>query len=162
MSTTSVRNNQANDVSSAYATALLRSLNSSGVRFLRYCTVDACNNTRCKVKLVEKLLSQPRPVTLNDQVSIAEVCHAGLPYYADVMIEGTGTTAKNVLILQPDLSSFRILPYAKKTAIVMGNSFDQFTNEPSPFCSRSLLGRVVREAREQHNIAFVSGTCSSN
>lgn len=157
MSTTSLSTNQANDVYSTYATALLRSLHSSGVRFLRYCTVDACNNMRCKVKLVEKLLSQPGSVTLNDQVSIAEVCYAGLPNYADVMIDGTGTDAKNVLILQPDLSSFRILPYAKKTAIVMGNSVDQFTNEASPFCSRSLLGRVVRDAREQHNIAFSVG-----
>jgi len=147
---------QANDVSSAYATALLRSLHSSGVQFLRYCTVDACNNMRCKAKLVDQLLSNGN-VTLNNQVSIAEVCHAGIPYYADTMVEGTGLTATNVLILQPDLSSFRILPYAKKSAIVMGNSIDQFTNEPSPLCTRSLLGRVVRKAREQHKIAFSVG-----
>ena len=159
MSTSHTTSNQAtNDaISSAYATALLRSLHFSGVKFLRYCTVDACNNIRCKAKPVDQLLlSQNDRVTLNDQVSIAEVCHAGLPYYADTMVEGTGLTAKKVLILKPDLHSFRILPYAPKSAIVFGYSIDQFTNEPSPLCTRSLLRKVVRDAREQHNIAFVS------
>lgn len=163
MSTTSHKSNinQANDVtSSAYATALLRSLHFSGVKFLRYCTVDVCNNIRCKAKPVDQLLSQHGRVTLNDQVSIPEVCYAGLPYYADAMIEGTGLTAKKVLILQPDLHSFRILPYAPKSAIVMGNSIDQFTDESSPLCTRSLLSKVVRDAREQHNIAFVTGCFS--
>jgi len=154
MSTTS---NQENEVSSAYATALLRSLHFSGVRFLRYCTVDACNNVRCKVKPVDHLLLQQGVTTLDDQVSIAEVCYAGLPYHADAMVEGTGLDAKNVLILKPDLNSFRILPYARKSAIVLGNSFDQFSNETSPLCTRSMLGRVVREAREHHNIAFSVG-----
>ena len=160
MSTSHKTSNQStNDAttSSAYATALLRSLQFSGVKFLRYCTVDACNNIRCKAKPVDQLLlSKHGRVTLNDQVSIAEICHAGLPYYGDAMVEGTGLTAKKVLILQPDLHSFRILPYAPKSAIVMGYSIDQFTNEPSPYCTRSLLRKVVRDAREQHNTAFVS------
>ena len=149
-------NNAAEAASSAYTTALLRSLRFAGVQFLRYYSVDACNNVRCKAKIVDRLL-RDNESSLNNQVSIAEVCHAGLPYYADAMVDGTGMTAKNVLILQPDLNSFRILPYAPKSAAVFGNSVDQFTNEASSLCTRSLLGRVVREAREEHNIVFVSG-----
>ena len=68
--TTTNHNNQ--DESSAYATALLRSLQFSGVKFLRYATLDASNNLRVKVKLVDQLLKQPN-VSLNYQVSIAEV-----------------------------------------------------------------------------------------
>ena len=153
-------NESQEDVSSAYATALLRSLHFSGVKFLRYFTVDACNNVRCKAKPVDHLLLQngtsASAVTLEEQVSIAEVCYAGLPYYADYMVEGTGITAQNVVKIQPDLQSFRILPYAPKSAIVMGNLIDQYRNEPSPLCTRGLLGKVVREAKEKHYIAFVS------
>ena len=167
ISTTCSSNNQNSkdhDATSAYATALLRSLHFSGVQFIRYCTVDAFNNIRCKGKPVEHLLLQQRGTSdgstssgLEGQVGIAEVCYAGLPYYVDTAIDGTGMTAANVLILQPDLYSFRILPYSPKSAVVMGNSVDQYdAQKPSPFCCRSLLGRVVREAKEQHNIAFVS------
>jgi len=151
------------DVSSAYATALLRSLHFSGVKFLRYFTVDVCNNIRCKVKPVDHLLllqnnlNGAGVVTLEHQVSIAEICYAGLPYYADAAVEGTDMTARNVLMIQPDLQSFRILPYASKSAIVMGNLMDQYTNELSPLCTRGLLGKVVREAKEKHNIAFSVG-----
>jgi hypothetical protein len=100
---------------SAYATALLRSLQFSGVQFLRYFTVDVCNNVRCKVKPVDHLLKAGNGVvTLENQVSIASVCYAGLPFYADSMIAGTGMDARNVLTIQPDLNSFRILPYAKR------------------------------------------------
>ena len=140
---------------SAYTTALLRSLKFAGVQFLRYYTVDACNNIRAKAKPIDRLLRDNE--SLDNQVSIAEVCYAGLPHYADFMIDGTGMNAKNVLIVQPDLNSFRILPYAKKSAVVFGNSIDQFTNEPSPLCTRSVLGRVVEEAKEKHNVVFVSG-----
>ena len=149
-------NNTDDAVEAAYTTAILRSLKFAGVQFLRYYTVDACNNLRTKAKLVDRLLQEN--ASLNNQVSIAEVCYAGLPSYADMMVEGTGMNAKNVLIVQPDLGSFRILPYAPKSAVVFGNSIDQFTNEPSPLCTRSLLGRVIENAREEHNIKFVSET----
>lgn len=94
---------------------------------------------------------------MSDQVSIAAVCFAGLPYYADFMQQGTGMTARHVLKVQPDLSSLRILPYAPKTALVMGNALDQYTNQPSPYCTRGLLQRVLREAAEKHNTTFSVG-----
>lgn len=146
--------------SSAYATALLRSLHFSGVQFLRYFTVDVCNNVRCKVKPVGHLLQNQKG--LEGEVSIASVCYAGLPYYADYMIANeTGLDATTVQTVQPDLNSFRILPYAPKSALVMGNLFEQHnsnssSNEPSPLCARGLLRKVVQEAAEKHNIAFVS------
>jgi glutamine synthetase len=143
---------------SAYATALLRSLHSSGVQFLRYFTVDVCNNVRCKAKPVDHLLAAGSGVSLENQVSIASVCYAGLPYYADFMIAGTGMDARNVLTIQPDLNSFRILPYAKKSAMVMGNLLDQYSDNPSPLCTRGLLCKVVQEAGEDLNIAFVSSS----
>lgn len=148
---------------SAYTTALLRSLQFSGVKFVRFFSVDVCNNVRCKVKPVDCLMDDLNDdtvqVSLNDKVSIASVCFAGLPYYADYMINGTGMTARDVLKLQPDLQSFRILPYAPKSAVMMCNVHDQYTDEPSPLCTRGLLCKVVDEAAKQHNIAFVSLCC---
>ena len=143
---------------SAYANALLRSLQFSGVKFLRYFTVDLHNNVRCKVKPVDQLLQQPN-LSLEHQLSVAEVCCGGTRYSADAMVSGTGLDARNVLIMQPDLSSFRNLPYAPKSAVVMSNLRNQYTGEESPLCARSLLRRVIRDAKEKHNIGFVSELC---
>lgn len=157
---------QTQNEKSASAIALLRAMQFGGVKFLRYFTVDVCNNIRCKVKPVDQLLStltnegssssSSSSSGLDYQVSIAEVCYGGLPSYADYMIDGTGLSARNVLTIQPDLNSFRNLPYASKSAIVMGNLVDQYTNEPSPFDTRGLLSKVIQDAAEKHNIAFVS------
>lgn len=140
----------------AATTALIRSMQFSGVQFLRYTTVDACNNIRSKAKPVQQLI-RSNATSLNDQVSIAAVCFAGLPHFADYMIEGTGMDAKHVLTVQPDLGTFRNLPYAPKTATVIGNLVDQYTNQPSDLCTRTLLRGVVQRAAEQHNIAFNVG-----
>jgi len=148
---------------SAYAIALLRSLQFSGVKFLRFFTVDPFNNIRCKVKPVDNLLLSLQKsnnnslISLEHQLSVAEVCYGGLRYSADVMTPGSGLDARNVLTLQPDLSSFRNLPYAPKSALVMGNLKNQYTGEQSPLCTRSLLQRVVRDAKEKHNIEFAVG-----
>jgi glutamine synthetase len=151
----SITNDHFEAEKAAYTTALLRSLHFSGVKFLRYMTVDICNNIRAKVKPVDYLLSSSPSVTLEAQVSVAEVCYGGLPYYGDNMIEGTGITAQNVLSINPDLASFRNLPYATKSAVVMGNLLDQYTNEASPFCCRSLLTKFLLDTAEKDNIAFV-------
>ena len=151
----SILNTQRKDEKSAYATALLRSLQFSGVKFLRYFTVDICNNIRCKVKPVDQLLKSE---TLDNQVSVAECCYGGLPPSADILIEGTGMmSARNVLTIQPDLQSFRNLPYAPTSAVVIGNLIDQYNNEPSPLDTREVLSRMVRYAAEKYNISISVG-----
>lgn len=143
---------------SAYTKALLRSLQFSGVQFLRYVTIDPYNNIRAKVKPIKHLLKDnSSTISLDQQVSIAEVCSGGLPYYADLIIDGTSLDARNVLSIKADPESLRILPYAPRTAIVMGSLKDQFTDEDSPFCTRSLLSSLVQRAAEQYNIAFNVG-----
>lgn len=93
--------------------------------------------------------------TLNNQVSIASVCYAGLPHHADYMVGDVD--AKNVLVVQPDMNTYRVLPYASKTAVVMGNLTDQYTHAQSAMCTRTLLQNVLHEAQENHNIAFNVG-----
>ena len=115
--------------------------------------MDACGTIRCKATPIEVILAKK---TFQNQVSVAAVCIAGLPTYADMMIAGTGMDAKNVLKLQPDMSSLRILPYASKTAMIMSYAVDQYTNTISPLCTRGLLKRVVEEAAQKYNTAFVS------
>jgi len=94
---------------------------------------------------------------LNFQCSIAEICHGGLVSYADSPVEGTGMSAHKVVSVQVDPGTLRILPYAKKTAMVMGNLRDQFTGKVSPYCARSILNNLIHEAAEKHNIAFNVG-----
>ena len=136
--------------------ALLRSLNFSGVQFIRYLTVDPYNTIRAKAVPVQHLLKKDVD-SLDHQVSVAEVCYGGLPSYADVMLDGTGMSPRNVCSIVADPGTLRILPYAKKTAVVMSKFQNQYTDEPSPFCGRSRLIKVIQEAAETHNVAFNVG-----
>jgi hypothetical protein len=135
-------------------TALLHTLQFASVKFLRYMTIDAFNSIRCKAVSLHHLSKNGR---LSNQVSIAQVCFAGLPTYGDVALEGTGLDARHVLRVQPDLSTLRILPYAPTSAVVLGTAWDS-QNRISPLCTRGLLSRVVETARN-HGIEFVSSVC---
>jgi len=146
--------------------AILRSLRAAGVNFLRYAIVDAYNTIRCKTvplprafDLLPGRTSGNSAVNgpLDKNVSIAEVCFAGLPTHADVPVPAANLSARNVLTLQPDLSSLRVLPYAPRTAMVMCTAHNQRTNELSPLCTRGLLERVLHEAREGMGIKFCVG-----
>lgn len=151
-----------------YQAAILRSLRAAGVKFLRYAAVDAFNTIRCKtVPLPYALgLLPSRTVRsskdsaggpLENPVSIAEVCFAGLPPHADVTVPESKLSACNVLTLQPDLSSLRVLPYSPCTAMVMCTAHNQQTNELSPLCTRGLLQRMLIAARESAGIELCVG-----
>lgn len=148
--------------------AILRSLRAAGVKFLRYAIVDAYNTIRCKtVPLPRAFDLLPGRACVNSSVtwngpldnpvSIAEVCFAGLPSHVDVPVPAANLSARNVLTLQPDLSSLRVLPYAPRTAMVMCTAHNQRTKELSPLCTRGLLERVLHEAREEMGIEFCVG-----
>lgn len=147
----------------AYTAALLRSLKGGGVKFLRYTAVDSAGNVRAKIKPVDYLLKAQKrnrnreSSIMNQQVSIAAICFAGLPSYGDVMVEGTGLTAENVLTLQPDLSSLRILPHAPQTARIMTTLNDQYTDAPSPLDTRGLLQRLVQDTENNLDLTMCVG-----
>lgn len=133
--------------------ALLRALRFAGVEFVRYISVDSSNNIRSKAAPLKRLLKNNK---LDYQVSIAEVCFGGLPAYGDAMVSGSTVDAHRVLVLKPDMSTLRILPYAKKSAMVMGSLYDPSNHKVSPLCTRGLLGRVL-ETATHHGIAFQVG-----
>ncbi|KAI2488790.1 Glutamine synthetase [Fragilaria crotonensis] len=135
-------------------TALLRALKVAGVQFVRYITVDSSNNIRCKAVPLKRLR---RSNTLQYQVSIAEACFGGLPAYGDGVIPGSTVDASRVLIVNPDISTIRVLPYADKTAMVIGSLHDPSDHSVSPLCSRGLLARVIDTASAHHGIAFQVG-----
>lgn len=135
--------------------ALLRALRSAGVQFLRYLSVDPYNNYRSKAVPLNRLLNNS--MRLDNQVSMAEVCFGGLPSHADVIVEGTTIDARRVLVVKPDFNTLRILPYARKTAMIIGNMHDPSTDTLSPLCTRGLLARVVETAEEKHGIIFQVG-----
>ena len=135
-------------------TALLRALKAAGVEFVRYITVDSSNNIRCKAVPLKRLR---RSNKLHYQVSIAEACFGGLPSYGDAVIPGSTVDASRVLIVQPDISTIRVLPYADKTAMVLGSLYDPSDHTVSPLCSRGLLARVLDTAATHHGIAFQVG-----
>lgn len=148
--------NSADKEIAAAQTALVRSLKYSGVKFIRYATVDAYNTVRAKATPIARI-SKSNDKSFDNVLSIAEVCFAGLPSYADAMVPGTNLDGRRVLTIKPDLSSLRILPYANKTAMVMGTAHDQRTGELSPLCTRGLLSRVQETAEREFGIAFSVG-----
>ena len=148
--------------------AILRSLRAAGVKFLRYTVVDAFNTIRCKtVPISHAMTKLPSRTQKNSAMKLcrpldnatyqAEVCFAGLPSHADITVPASNLTARNVLTLQPDFSSLRILPYAPQTAMVMCTGHNQQTKELSPLCNRGLLERVLQEARDGVGVEFCVG-----
>lgn len=142
---------------------LLNILKHVNVDFLRFASVDISNNIRTKAVPIKRLIKDKgecavslHPV-LDDQVSIAKVCMAGMPSYDDVVIPGSGISAKDVLMIKPDLNSLKILPYSPKSAMVFGTMHDQRTGELSPLCTRGLLSRVIETAKEKFGIGFTVG-----
>lgn len=136
-------------------TALLRALKAAGVEFLRYTTLDTGNSIRCKsvpLSSFDKNCS-----SLDNKVSIAEVCFAGLPRYADTVVSSTNLSAARVLVLKPDLDTLRMLPYAPKSAIVLSTAHDQLTGRLSPLCTRGLLVRLMETARQDFGLRFNVG-----
>lgn len=150
-----------------YQAAILRSLRSAGVKFLRYTVVDAYNTIRCKTvplshaisSLTKRNQTSSRTSTLpmESVACIAEVCFAGLPTHSDAIVSSSNLSARNVLTLEPDFSSLRVLPYAPKTAMIMCTAHNQRTRELSPFCTRGLLKRVLDEARRDMGVEFCVG-----
>ena len=147
--------------------ALLRSLSAAGVKFLRYAIVDAYNSMRCKVVPLshamkalrnhDRYVSSSLPSPMDHPVSIAEAVFAGLQIHVDHLVPSSNLTARNVLTLQPDFSSLRILPYAPATATIMCTGHNQYTRELSPLCTRGLLERVLQVAREDIGVEFSVG-----
>jgi len=148
--------------------AILRSLRAAGVKFLRYTVVDAFNTIRCKtVPISHAMTKLPSRTQKNSAIAMnrpldnatyqAEICFAGLPPHADITVPASNLTGRNVLTLQPDFSSLRILPYAPQTAMVMCTGHNQQTKELSPLCNRGLLERVLQEARDGFGVEFCVG-----
>lgn len=55
------------------------------------------------------------------------------------------------------IDSLRILPYSPSSALVMCTLHNQITGVVSPFCTRSLLKKVVDTALERFGISFFVG-----
>lgn len=144
---------------------LLRTLQYANIEFLRFACVDVVNSIRAKVVPIQRLIPlqgnsislSPSTNILDNQVSIAKVCIAGLPSYGDVMIPETKIDARDVLMMKPDLSTLKILPYLKNSAMIFGTLHDQRSSELSDLCPRGLLARVIETADERLGVGFTAG-----
>jgi glutamine synthetase len=139
---------------SAYTKALLRTLSFAGVKFVRYGSVDPFNKLRCKVVPVNTLKTNE---SLDYQVAFAKAVFGGLPGFTDIVQPASGLDATGTLLFRPDISTLRILPYASKSAMILGTLDDQITGRISDFCCRGLLQNVLRRAADEHNIGFNVG-----
>jgi len=152
--TTSLREFSSSAEKRAYAEALLRTLSFANVKFVRYLALDVCNNARCKAVPTAHLRKSG---SVEYQVATAKVCFAGLPSFADAMQPETGLDAQDTVVLMPDLSTLRILPYSPKSALVLGNLHDQRTGLLSDLCCRGLLQSILDKAADEHQIGFNVG-----
>ncbi|GKY90553.1 hypothetical protein MPSEU_000029000 [Mayamaea pseudoterrestris] len=151
------KNKEALDSSSSnYSIAIIRTLRSAGVKFLRYSATDLCGNARCKV--VPLVYLHKNHISVSNGVSFASACFGGLPSYADCIIPETGLTAASGSVrLEPAMETLRILPYARQSALVICNLVDTATGQRSEYCSRSVLQKLLQICKEIHNIGFNIG-----
>jgi ureidoacrylate peracid hydrolase len=96
--------NVVKDVTAMPIKSILLALRAAQVHFLRYAALDCANGIRCKAVPLQRLISNPE--TLNSQVCVAEVCFAGMPGFGDMILKDSGLSARNVLVLRPDLSKY--------------------------------------------------------
>ena len=141
---------------SAYTKALLRSLSFAQVKFIRYTAVDPFNTLRCKALPVDSLLKN-NSKSLQNQVTFVRGVFGGLPSFGDVLQASSGLDASDSVVLEPDLNTLRILPYAKNTAITLGYLFDHKHNRLSDLCCRGLLKTFVDQTAKEHQLSFNVG-----
>ena len=149
--------NVENNFESKATAAVLHFLRAAGVEFLRYLTLDATNSIRCKAIPIQSIKpNSDGCLSLDKRVSIAEVSFV-MPTHADTVVPSCGLSAAGVLLLKPDLSSLRVLPYAKASGVVFGTAHSQLDGCLSPLCMRGLLERVITSARDQFGLQFNCG-----
>jgi len=163
------------------AEALLHALQTAGVQFLRYAATDVNNCIRTKAVPIDRILRHYNSnisgvdgnassgdnnyhlIALSNKVSLAKVCIAGLPTYADVVLPSTKIDSKDVLYVRPDWRTLRVLPYAPRSAMVMGTLHEQMTDgssgtgQLSEFCTRGMLLRLLDSAKEDLGLGFTVG-----
>ncbi|KIL59817.1 hypothetical protein M378DRAFT_168822 [Amanita muscaria Koide BX008] len=136
----------------------LEELKKDGIKFIRIQWVDLVNYTRFRVVPIsyfEKLLKSSRP-----GVGVVKAC-LGLVY----LNMAQGFTPIGEYLYVPDLKTLKICPYAPGHASVMGR-FEEKTPTPGPdgnlstlvdLCPRTLLDRIVKEAKTISNVDFLVG-----
>lgn len=125
-----------------------------GIKFIRVQWADLTNQVRCRlipVNYMSKLLASPRPGITITKVVLGAVELTIVP----------GFSSAGEYIYTIDRSTFRLCPYAPGHASVMG-FFQEKTPSPSygliyPLCPRTLLKRVVDDARREAGIEFIVG-----
>ena len=151
--------------------ALLYTLDYAGIEFLRFAVVDLSNILRTKAIPLTRLIhiksatnnNSNSHFNLNNKVTMAQVSVGGFPQYGDAILPETQLDAKKVLALHPDVSTLRILPYASKSAMVLCTLWENqnynsgITPSISPFCTRSILSKVIQQAQREYNIGFSIG-----
>ncbi|KAI0360811.1 FLU1-II [Trametes cingulata] len=126
------------------------------IRFVRVQYVDYVNVLRCRVlpaSYFRKLYSDSgsRP-----GIALAKI---GLGIIGLMCAHGFGSTGEYLYV--PDLSSWRVCTYAPGHASVMG-WFQEKVPHPRTgltvdMCPRTLLARLVREAKEKAGVSFLFG-----
>ena len=140
-------------------TALLRVLSHAKVKFIRYFVLDIGGNVRCKIIPVDFLRKGKKNRVFLNGVAFVKVCIGGFPNYADEILFDSGHTATGTVYLRPDVSTLRILPYVPDSAIVFGtlHNANIAHSTTSNLCCRSLLQRIVDQAKTNHQISFTVG-----
>jgi glutamine synthetase len=125
-------------------------LRSAGVTRVRVHYTDHLGTTRAKVVPLE-LLEQAADDGLAFCVSVFSIDHTG------VMPDGTGLRDEvqfRDMNVKADLSTLRVVPWERDTALCMADCF--LDGAPLPSDPRGILKRAVAEA-EQHGISVACG-----
>ncbi|PFH48005.1 hypothetical protein AMATHDRAFT_66398, partial [Amanita thiersii Skay4041] len=131
----------------------INDLKKHGISYVRLQWVDFANSVKCRVlsmSYFEKLLQGPRP-------GIGIVTCLAVSSRSSHLTES---------IYVADLSTLRLCPYAPGHASVMGHfqyktplqkGLNDSTSFSHPFCTRTLLQRIVRETKTEFGIDYLVG-----
>ena len=121
----------------------LDELRQAGIKRVRVHYSDLIGTTRAKVIPVD-CLEESADDGLNFCVAVFAIDHTG------VMPDGTGLRDEvsfRDMQVRPDLSTLRVVPWERETAICMADCY--FDGEPLPADPRGILKRAIAAAEER-------------
>lgn len=124
----------------AVTTSIVAQAHKAGVRLIRFLYTDNGGIIRGKVTNITSLRDR-----ISDGIGLTNAMQAMNMLDQLAAVEGMGPVGE--IRLTPDPASFRVLPYAKKTAAMMTDMI-KLDGEPWEACPRSFLKRQMQAAAD--------------
>ena len=122
----------------------IKKINESDTKLIRFLFCDNGGVTRCKAAINHTFQER---VKSGIGITVAQQVLTPLDLFADV----EGFIPAEEVMLIPDLSTFKILPYANKSAAVLCDIMTA-EGDNSSICPRNFLRRMIKKIEDEYSI----------